>query len=87
MNCPGFIYDIGMIACTAIDKRTMKADRMTLEPTKLHGRQKRHFDELKKEIAHCLDKELNMLAEERSERARRLGLSERLEQRRQQPSA
>jgi hypothetical protein len=47
---------------------------MTMEPSKLHGRQKRHIDELKERIAHCLDKELTMLAEERIERAERLGL-------------
>ena len=47
---------------------------MTMEPSKLQGRQKRHIDELKAQIAHCLDKELTMLAEERSERAERLGL-------------
>jgi hypothetical protein len=49
-----------------------------MEPTKLHGRHRRHFDELKKQIAHCLDRELNLLAEERSERAERLGLRELL---------
>jgi hypothetical protein len=47
---------------------------MTMEQTKLHGRQRRHIEELKKQIAHCLDKELDLLAEERSERAERLGL-------------
>ena len=52
---------------------------MTMEPTKLHGRQKRHIEELKKQIAHCLDKELDLLAEERSERAKRLGLRELIE--------
>ena len=52
---------------------------MTMEPTKLHGRQRRHFDDLKKEIAHCLDKELHLLAEERSERAERLGLRDLIE--------
>ena len=49
---------------------------MTMEPTKLHGRQRRHIDDLKEQIAHCLDKELNLLAEERSERAEQLGLRE-----------
>ncbi len=39
------------------------------EPTKLHGHSKRHIEDLKKQIAHCLDRELNLLAEERSERA------------------
>ena len=47
---------------------------MTMEPTKLHGRQGRHIEELKKQIAHCLDRELTMLTEERNERAERLGL-------------
>jgi hypothetical protein len=47
---------------------------MTMEPTKLHGRQKRHIEDLKKQIAQCLDKELDLLAAERSERAERLGL-------------
>jgi hypothetical protein len=51
---------------------------MTLEPTKLHGRQRRHIDDLKEQIAQCLDKELDLLAEERSERAERLGLRELL---------
>jgi hypothetical protein len=49
---------------------------MTMEPTKLHGRHRRHIEELKKEIAHCFDKELSLLAEERSERARRLGIDD-----------
>jgi hypothetical protein len=47
---------------------------MTMEPTKLHGRQRRHIDDLKKQIAHCLDRELTLLTEERNERAERLGL-------------
>lgn len=49
---------------------------MTMEPTKLHGRQRRHIDDLKEQIARSLDKELNLLAEERSERAEQLGLRE-----------
>ena len=49
---------------------------MTMEPSKLHGRQKRHIENLKEQIAHCLDKELALLAQERSERAERLGLRE-----------
>ena len=47
---------------------------MTMEPTKLHGCQRRHIEDLKKQIAHCLDKELTLLTEERNERAERLGL-------------
>jgi len=46
-----------------------------MEPTKLHGRRGRHIEDLKKQIAHCLDKELDLLAAERSERAERLGLT------------
>jgi hypothetical protein len=53
---------------------------MTMEPTKLHGRRGRHLEDLKKQIAHCLDRELSMLAEERSERAERLGLRELIKQ-------
>jgi hypothetical protein len=56
---------------------------MTMEPTKLHGRQGRHIEDLKEQIARCLDKELTMLAEERSERAERLGLRDLIE--RKQP--
>lgn len=53
---------------------------MTMEPTKLHGPQRRHIEDLKKQIAHCLDKELTMLTEERKERAERLGLRELIKQ-------
>ncbi len=49
------------------------------EPTKLHGRSKRHIEELKKQIAHCLEKELSLLAEERTERAQRLGIDRKRE--------
>jgi hypothetical protein len=51
---------------------------MTVEPTKLPERPRRHIEELKKEIAHCIDRELSLLAEERSERARRLGFDEKI---------
>jgi len=50
---------------------------MTMEPTKLQPRHRRRIEDLKKEIAHCLDKELSLLAEERSERAQRLGLDKK----------
>ena len=46
-----------------------------MEPTKLHTRHGRHVEDLKQQIARCLEKELSLLAEERSERARRLGLA------------
>jgi len=49
------------------------------EPTRLHGRSKRHIEELKKQIAHCLEKELSLLAEERTERAQRLGIDRKRE--------
>ena len=49
------------------------------EPTNLPGRHKRHIEDLKKQIAHCLEKELSLLAEERSERARRLGIDHKRE--------
>jgi hypothetical protein len=45
-----------------------------MEPTKLQSRYQRHFEDLKKQIADSLDKELSLMAEERSERAQRLGL-------------
>jgi hypothetical protein len=51
---------------------------MTIEPTKLHRRRKRHIDESKEQIAHCLDKELSLIAEERNERARRLGIDDKI---------
>jgi hypothetical protein len=57
------------------NKKTDETDCMTMEPTKLHGRQRRHIEDLKTQIAHCLDKELDLLAAERSERAERLGLT------------
>jgi len=47
---------------------------MTMEPSKLQTRHRRHIEDLKKQIAQCLERELGLLAEERSERARRLGL-------------
>ena len=47
---------------------------MTMESTKLHGRDQPRLEDLKKQIAQCLDRELNLLVEERRERARDLGL-------------
>lgn len=49
---------------------------MTSEPAKLHGHHRRHLEDLKKQIAYCLEKELDLLAEERRDRAERLGLAE-----------
>lgn len=70
-----------MIGCGRVgaNKKTDETDCMTMEPTKPYGRQMRHIEELKKQISHCLDKELTMLAEERSERAERIGLRDLIE--------
>jgi hypothetical protein len=70
------VRDSGVIGCgsAGANKKTDETDCMTMEPTKLHGRRGRHIEDLKKQIAHCLDKELDLLAAERSERAERLGL-------------
>jgi hypothetical protein len=46
---------------------------MTQSP-KSQTRHGRHIEDLKKQIAECLERELGLLAEERSERARRLRL-------------
>lgn len=74
--------DNGVIGCggAGANKKTDETNCMTMEPTKLHGRQRRHIEDLKKQIAHCLDKELTMLTEERRERAERLGLRELVKQ-------
>jgi hypothetical protein len=53
------------------------------EPTKLHGRRSRHIEELRKKIAHSLDRELDLLAEERRERGGRLGIDRILSGRKQ----
>jgi hypothetical protein len=53
------------------------------EPTKLHGRRSPHIEELRKQIAHSLDRELDLLTEERRERGRRLGIDRILSGRKQ----
>ena len=45
-----------------------------IKPTQLHTRQDRHPEALKTQIARCLEKEVNLQAEERRERARQLGI-------------
>jgi hypothetical protein len=35
---------------------------------------RRHLDEVKQQIAHCLERELDLAAEDRRERGRRLGI-------------
>jgi hypothetical protein len=82
MNLFSLECDSGMIGFSRLGQQeTDETDCMTMEPTKLHGRQRRHLEDLKKQIAHCLDKELDLLAEERKERAERLGLAQVLAQR------
>ena len=44
---------------------------MTIKPTQLDPR---HLEALKAQIARCLEKEVNLHAEERRERARQLGI-------------
>ena len=45
---------------------------MIIKPTQLHPR---HLEALKIQIARCLEKEVNLQAEERRERARQLGIN------------
>lgn len=51
-----------------------ETDCMTMEPNKLQSRHRRHVEDLKKRIAECLERELELLADERKERAQRLGI-------------
>jgi hypothetical protein len=46
---------------------------MTIDPAKLYGH-KRHLEDLKTQIARCLDKEMSLRLEERRDRARQLGI-------------
>jgi hypothetical protein len=47
---------------------------MVIEPTQLGGRRNSHLEELKSQIARCLDQEMGLKAEERRDRARQLGI-------------
>jgi len=47
---------------------------MVVESTQLEVRRSRHLEELKSQIARCLDQEMGLKAEERRERARQLGI-------------
>ena len=47
---------------------------MVVEPTQLEARRSRHLEELKSQIARCLDQEMDLKAEERRDRARQLGI-------------
>jgi hypothetical protein len=47
---------------------------MTIDPQKLYRHHKRHLENLKTQIARCLDKEMSLKLEERRDRARQLGI-------------
>ncbi|WP_198964491.1 hypothetical protein [Bradyrhizobium sp. C9] len=47
---------------------------MTAQPAKPHGGSRRHSQKTQDEVARSLERELQFLAEERQERALRLGL-------------
>jgi hypothetical protein len=48
---------------------------MTMDdPAKFYGHHKHHLEDLKTQIAHCLDKEMSLKFEERRDRARQLGI-------------
>ena len=51
---------------------------MKIDPTQLHARKIRHLEALKSQIARCLEKEVNLKAEERQERARQLGIDRKI---------
>ena len=53
---------------------------MVVEPTQLEARRSRHLEELKSQIARCLDQEMDLKAEERRERARQLGIDLKISQ-------
>jgi hypothetical protein len=54
---------------------TDREDRsMVIEPTQLEVQRSRHFEEVRNQIARCLDQELGLKAEERRDRARQLGI-------------
>jgi hypothetical protein len=47
---------------------------MTIDPAKLYGHHKRHLEDVKTQIARCLDQEVSLKLEERRDRARQLGI-------------
>jgi hypothetical protein len=56
-----------------------------IEPTLLYTRQQdRHLEALKVQIARCLEKELNLKADERRERAQRLGIEWKIAEQREE---
>ena len=58
---------------------------MKFEPTPLYTLQQTlHLEELKFQIARCLEKELNLKTEERRERARQLGIEWKIVEQREE---
>jgi hypothetical protein len=53
---------------------------MVVEATQLEVRRSRHLEELKTQIARCLDQEMDLKAEERRDRARQLGIDLKISQ-------
>jgi len=53
---------------------------MVVEATQLEARRSRHLEELKTQIARCLDQEMDLKAEERRDRARQLGIDLKISQ-------
>ena len=53
---------------------------MGAEPTQLDPQRSRHLEELKSQIARCLDQEMHFKAEERQDRARQLGIDLKISQ-------
>jgi hypothetical protein len=59
---------------------------VTIEPTELHRRKDPHLEALKAQIARCLEKKLSLAAEERRERAKRLGIDWKIAERPKRPN-
>ena len=47
---------------------------MAIQSAVMHEPRDRHMTEVKEQIARCLDNELRLMADERRERARQLGI-------------
>jgi hypothetical protein len=57
---------------------------MTIEdPAKLYGYHKRRREDVKTQIARCLDQEVSLKLEERRDRARQLGIDQIIPQQQQ----
>jgi hypothetical protein len=53
---------------------------MAIEPTQIEARRSRHLEELKSQIARCIEQEMDLKSEERRERARQLGIDLKISQ-------